>query len=320
MELVVSNLLNPPILFFLLGLLAVAARSDLELPPPIPRLLSLYLLLSIGFKGGVALSQNGNGQAVWVLVAAVLMSALMPLYMFLILRRKLDRPNAAALAATYASVSAVTFITASAFLDQIGQPHSGFMVAGLALMEWPAIMVGVALARWRSGPAEGRAALSVGEVLRESLFNGSVLLLVGSLLIGWLTGQRSAASLKPFTEGIFNGALSLFLLDMGIVAARRISILKPLGVFLLAFAVGLPLVNAALGLILARLIGVVPGDALLFVALCASASYIAVPAAMRQAVPEADPAVYVTLALGVTFPFNVTLGIPLYMSVIQAIW
>jgi len=319
-ELVVSNLLNPPILFFLLGLLAVAARSDLDLPPPIPRLLSLYLLLSIGFKGGVALSQNGNGQAVWVLVAAMLMSALTPLYMFSILRRKLDRPNAAALAATYASVSAVTFITASAFLDQIGQPHSGFMVAGLALMEWPAIIVGVALARWGSRPAEGRVALSVGEVLRESLFNGSVLLLVGSLLIGWLTGQRSAASLKPFTEGIFNGALSLFLLDMGIVAARRMSILRPLGVFLLVFAVGLPLVNAAMGLTLARLIGVVPGDALLFVALCASASYIAAPAAMRQAVPEADPAVYVTLALGVTFPFNVTLGIPLYMSVIQAIW
>lgn len=319
-DFVVSNLLTPPILFFLLGALAVAARSDLDLPAPIPRLLSLYLLLSIGFKGGVALSQNGSAQAVQALAAAMLMSALMPLYMFWILRRKLDQPNAAALAATYASVSAVTFITASAFLDQVGESHSGFMVAGLALMEWPALITGIALARRGAGTAGGAAALSAGALLRESVFNGSVLLLLGSLVIGLLTGQRNAALLKPFTDGIFYGALSLFLLDMGIVAARRIGALRPLGVSLVAFALGLPLLNAGLGLLAARLIGVSPGDALLFVVLCASASYIAAPAAMRQAVPEADPAVYVTLALGVTFPFNVTLGIPLYMSAVNLLW
>ncbi|MCS7060244.1 MAG: sodium-dependent bicarbonate transport family permease [Anaerolineae bacterium] len=319
-DFVVSNLLNPPILFFLLGALAVAVQSDLELPPPIPRLLSLYLLLAIGFKGGVALSQNANGQAVWALGVAMLLSALMPVYMFWLLRRTLDRPNAAALAATYASVSAVTFITASAFLDQIGQRHSGFMVAGLALMEWPAIITGVVLARWGRGSVEDASVLSAGQVLREALFNGSVLLLIGSLLIGLLTGPRSANMLKPFTEGIFYGALSLFLLDMGIVAGRRVHALKPLGFALVGFAVGLPVLNAGLGLVLARLLSLAPGDALLFVVLCASASYIAAPAAMRHAVPEANPAVYVTLALAVTFPLNVTVGIPLYMSMIQLFW
>lgn len=320
-DIVLSNLLNPPILFFLLGAVATAVRSDLDLPAPIPRLLSLYLLLSIGFKGGVTLSQNGSGQAVWVLLATVAMSALMPLYMFWILRRKLDRPNAAALAATYASVSAVTFIAASVFLDRIGQSYSGFMVAGLALMEWPAIITGVALARWGGNAGDsGAARLTAGMLIRESVLNGSVLLLIGSLVIGFVTGQRNAEMLRPFTDGIFYGMLSLFLLDMGIVAARRLSALKPLGLSLVAFAIGLPVVNGAIGMALARWISVAPGDALLFVALCASASYIAAPAAIRQAVPDADPAVYVTLPLAVTFPFNVIVGIPLYMSVINLLW
>ncbi len=319
-ELVIANLFNPPVLFFLLGALAVTVRSDLDLPQPIPRLLSLYLLLAIGFKGGVVLRQSANEQALWALAIASALSAVMPLYMFWLLRRKLDQPNAAALAATYASVSAVTFITASAFLDQIGHGYSGFMVAGLALMEWPAIITGLFLARLGERPSQNAAGMSIAKLLHESLTNGSVLLLLGSLAIGLLAAPRAAETLKPFTEGIFYGALSLFLLDMGMVAARRADVLRRLGLSLVAFAIGLPLVNAAIGLIVARLISLTSGDALLFVVLCASASYIAAPAAMRHAVPEADPAIYVTLALGVTFPLNVTVGIPLYMSAIQSLW
>ena len=278
------------------------------------------IVKAIGFKGGAALAQNGNSQALAAFAVAMLLSALMPLYMFWALRRKLDRPNAAALAAAYGSVSAVTFVTASAFLEQVGWQQSGFMVAGLALMEWPAIITGVILARWGGSTANGTSSLSIGALLRESLFNGSVLVLLGSLVIGLLADPRNAATLRPFTEGIFYGVLSLFLLDMGLVAARRVSLLKKLGLALIGFALALPLLNAGLGLLSARLIGLSSGDALLFVVLCASASYIAAPAAMRQAVPEADPAIYVTLALGVTFPLNVVLGIPLYISAINLFW
>jgi hypothetical protein len=320
-SLLIANLLSPPVLFFFLGALAVAVRSDLEVPQPIPKLLSLYLLLSIGFKGGVELRESGDdGGALTALLAATLMSIVVPLYAFAFLRRRLDANNAAALAAAYGSVSAVTFITASAFLKRIGVPFSGYMVACLALMESPAIIVGVALARMQRDAASGQARIAWDEFLREALFNGSVLVLVGSLIIGAITGSAGKEALYPFTNEIFTGALCLFLLDMGLVSARRVGPLLAMGAFPLAFAVLFPLLNAALGLGVARLVGMSAGDAILFVVLCASASYIAVPAAIRLVLPEANPGLYVSMPLALTFPFNVTLGIPLYMTAVNMLW
>ncbi|MFC1463394.1 MAG: sodium-dependent bicarbonate transport family permease [Candidatus Brachytrichaceae bacterium NZ_4S206] len=318
-DLIASNLLNPPVLFFLLGILAALVKSDLELPAPIPKVLSLYLLLALGFKGGTALRENNGGLALSALGAALLMALAVPLYAFPILRRRLSLPNAAAVAATYGSVSAVTFVTATAFLQRLGEPQGGYMTAALALMESPAIVVGMLLARLGQHNGDDiRGQFAV--LLHEAVFNGSVLLLVGSLAIGYVAGRSGGESLKPFTESLFPGLLSLFLLDMGLVVGRRLGDLQRIGAFLIAFAFGLPLVNAALGLGIARLIGLPPGDALLFVVLCASASYIAVPAAMRQTLPQANPALYVTMALALTFPFNVVVGIPLYMSAISALW
>ena len=320
-SLLIANLLSPPVLFFFLGALAVAVRSDLEVPQPIPKLLSLYLLLSIGFKGGVELRESGDdGGALTALLAATLMSIVVPLYAFAFLRRRLDANNAAALAAAYGSVSAVTFITASAFLRRIGVPFGGYMVACLALMESPAIVIGVMLARMQRGAANGQARIAWDEFLREALFNGSVLVLVGSLIIGALTGSAGKEALYPFTNEIFVGALCLFLLDMGLVSARRVKPLLAMGAFPLAFAVLFPLLNAALGLGVARLVGMSAGDAVLFVVLCASASYIAVPAAIRLVLPEANPGLYVSMPLALTFPFNVTLGIPLYMTAVNMLW
>jgi hypothetical protein len=319
--LLVANLLSPPVLFFFLGALAVAVRSDLEVPQPIPKLLSLYLLLSIGFKGGVELRESGDdGGALTALLAATLMSIVVPLYAFAFLRRRLDVNNAAALAAAYGSVSAVTFITASAFLRRIGVPFGGYMVACLALMESPAIVIGVMLARMQRGAANGQARIAWDEFLREALFNGSVLVLVGSLIIGAITGSAGKEALYPFTNEIFTGALCLFLLDMGLVSARRVKPLLAMDAFPLAFAVLFPLLNAALGLGVARLVGMSAGDAVLFVVLCASASYIAVPAAIRLVLPEANPGLYVSMPLALTFPFNVTLGIPLYMTAVNMLW
>lgn len=318
-DLIVSNLLNPPVLFFLLGILAALVRSDLELPAPIPKVLSLYLLLALGFKGGVALRESDGGLALPALVAALLMALAVPLYAFPLLRRRLGQSDAAAVAATYGSVSAVTFVTATAFLQRLGEPQSGYMTAALALMESPAIVVGVLLAQSAHLNGDGvRGRLPA--LMREALFNGSVLVLVGSLSIGYATGRAGGESLKPFTESLFPGLLSLFLLDMGLVVGRRLGDLRRIGAFLIAFAFGLPVANAALGIGIARLIGLPVGDALLFVVLCASASYIAVPAAMRQTLPQANPALYVTMALALTFPFNILVGIPLYLSAISALW
>jgi len=320
-SLLIANLLSPPVLFFFLGALAVAVRSDLEVPQPIPKLLSLYLLLSIGFKGGVELRESGDdGGALTALLAATLMSIVVPLYAFAFLRRRLDVNNAAALAAAYGSVSAVTFITASAFLKRIGVPFGGYMVACLALMESPAIIVGVALARMQRDAASGQARIAWDEFLREALFNGSVLVLVGSMVIGAITGSAGKEALYPFTNEIFTGALCLFLLDMGLVSARRVGPLLAMGAFPLAFAVLFPLLNAALGLGVARLVGMSAGDAVLFVVLCASASYIAVPAAIRLVLPEANPGLYVSMPLALTFPFNVALGIPLYVTAVNMLW
>ncbi|AVH70759.1 sodium-dependent bicarbonate transport family permease [Nostoc sp. 'Lobaria pulmonaria (5183) cyanobiont'] len=318
-SLIVSNILNPPILFFFLGMTAVFVKSDLEIPAPMPKLFSLYLLFAIGFKGGVELIKSGITQeVVLTLAAAMMMACLVPIYTFFILRLKLDTYDAAAIAATYGSISAVTFITASAFLTELGITFDGYMVAALALMESPAIIVGLILVNIFT--ADGKRDFSWPEVLQEAFLNSSVFLLVGSLLIGVLTGERGWHVLEPFTQGLFYGVLTFFLLDMGLVAARRIKDLQKTGVFLILFAILIPILNAAIGLMIAKLIGMPRGDSLLFAVLCASASYIAVPAAMRMTVPEANPSLYVSTALAVTFPFNIIVGIPLYLYGINLFW
>jgi uncharacterized protein len=319
LHLILSNLLTPPILFFVLGMLAVFAKSDLEIPAPIPKLFSLYLLLAIGFKGGVELAKSGiSGEVISAISAAIIMSCLVPVYSFFILRKKLDVPNAAAIAATYGSISAVTFITANSFLDQVHVPSDGFMVAALALMESPAIIMGLILVNVFG--KRDKEEMDWGEVLREAFLNGSVFLLIGSLIIGAISGEHGEMMLKPFVKDMFYGALSFFLLDMGLVAAKRIRDLKRTGSFLILFALLMPLLNASLAIGIALLIHMTKGDALLFAVLCASASYIAVPAAMRLTVPEANPGLYISTALAVTFPFNITVGIPLYFWAIKTIW
>jgi uncharacterized protein len=322
-SLIVSNILNPAILFFFLGVTAVLVKSDLEIPPPIPKLFSLYLLMAIGFKGGVELIKSGITQEViFTLLAAIVMACFVPIYTFFILRLKLDIYDSAAIAATYGSISAVTFITASAFLNELGIDFDGYMVAALALMESPAIIVGLILVNLfasENGKPSDRD-FSWPEVLKDAFLNSSVFLLVGSLIIGFLTGEHGWKVLEPFTQGMFYGVLTFFLLDMGLVAARRIKDLQKTGIFLISFAILIPIVNAALGLAIAWLIGMPKGDTLLFSVLCASASYIAVPAAMRLTVPEANPSLYVSTALAVTFPFNIIVGIPIYLYAINLFW
>jgi uncharacterized protein len=300
----------------------VLVGSDLEIPSPLPKLFSLYLLLAIGFKGGLELQHSGlGGQVLPTIAAAVGMSLLVPVYSFLLLKLRFDGFNAAAIAATYGSISAVTFITAEGFLETQKLPFDGFMVAALALMESPAIIVGLLLVKLASPQRRPDAKeMRWQELLREAFLNSSVLLLVGSLVIGLLVAAYSPASVAkmlPFSEQLFYGALSFFLLDMGIVAAQRIRDLREAGAFLVGFSILMPLFNSLVGVLISKGLGLEPGNALLFVVLCASASYIAVPAAMRMTVPEANPSLYISMALGVTFPFNIIVGIPLYMTLVN---
>lgn len=312
-----ANLLSPPILFFLLGLTAVVVRSNLELPEPVPKLLSLYLLMSLGFRGGVELSQGGfEPGALATLAASFAMACLVPLYAFTWLRRRTDRANAAALAAAYGSVSAVTFVTATDFLNSAGLPHGGHMVAALALMESPAVVVGLLLANGRE--PRGDAAGPLLPHLRHALVDGTIVVLLGSLVIGFVTGTKGDAAIAPFTRGLFQGVLCLFLLDMGMVAGRRLAASGKPPRWLVAVAVVVPLVNAVIAIAVAHALSLRTGDAFLFCVLCASASYIAVPAAMRQALPKADPGLYVTAPIALTFPFNILVGMPLYLALLRA--
>ncbi len=333
-SLILSNILNPPVLFFFLGMLAIFVQSDLEIPNPLPKLFSLYLLVAIGFKGGHELYESGlSPLIVATLAAAIFMASIVPVYSFFILKIRLDNYNAAAIAATYGSISAVTFITASSLLDELQIDYGGHMVAALALMESPASVVGLILVKVFTakeakvdggggedgdGEEEESTGTYWGEVLREAFLNGSVLLLIGSVIIGFLTGTDGWNKVHLFIEkDIFYGALMFFLLDMGLVAARRIQDLKETGMFLIGFAILMPIANAVIGILLAKVIGMGQGDALLFSVLCASASYIAVPAAMRMTVPEANPSLYVSMALAITFPFNIIIGIPVYLQTIK---
>jgi len=316
-----ANLLNPVVLFFLLGVIAVVLKSDLDIPQPVPRVLALYLLLAIGFRGGVELHRSGIGPEVAsTMFASLALAVVVPLLGFAWLKRRVDTANAAALAASYGSVSAVTFATAASFLTSLGVPFGGHMVAALALMESPAIVVGVLLARRYAAGDTAAPAAGLASHVREALCNGSVLMILGSLAIGLVTGERGERMLKPFTHDLFQGALCLFLLDMGLVAGRRLPAVLRMGRWLVGFGIIFPLLNAALALTLAYALQFAPGNAFLFAVLAASASYIAVPAAMRHAVPEADPGLYLTAAIALTFPFNILLGLPLYHAAVERFW
>jgi len=318
-SLALANLTSPAVLFFALGVLAGVARSDLSVPQAVAKGLALYLMLAIGFKGGVEVSKVGlNADLLLAAGAGVLLSFAMPVIAFAMLRAftKLDRVTAAASAAHYGSISVVTFVAGSEFLTLSGLVYSGHMVAVLALMETPAILTGLLLA---GASAKGPDPNARGELIREVALNGSVVLLMGAFVIGWISGEAGMVRLEPFVVGLFQGMLCLFLLDMGLVAARRLSGAKKLGVMGGLFGVVMPPIGAALALMLAAVIGMSAADAAALMILGASASYIAVPAAMRIALPDADPSVYLTLSLAITFPFNLTIGIPLYTGVARAV-
>lgn len=329
LELAIDNLLSPPVLFFAVGTLAVLLRSDLEIPHPIPRLFSLYLLWAIGYKGGVKLHEAGLDPGVALsLGASLLLSAVTPLWVNPLLRLRFNVHDAAAGAAAFGSVSAVTFITAVNFLEAQSIPYGGHLVAALALMEAPAVVVAVLLHRHAAqaaaladpdNPVTADTKQSVGTLLREAVLSGPVFLLLGSLLVGVLAGERGYEKLRPFTEDVFYGMLVLFLLDAGMTAARRLGGLKEVGAFAVGVSIGIPLVNAAIGWGVSWALGLSAGDAFLFMILAASASYIAVPATMQIAIPEANASLYLPMALGVTFPFNIILGIPLYLAMANAL-
>jgi uncharacterized protein len=315
-EIIFSNLRNPTLLFFVLGTIAVWIKSDLEIPPQISKFISLYLLFSIGFKGGMELSHSGlTEEVIKTMGLAIAFSVVVPLYTYFILRRRLDVFNAGALAATYGSVSAVTFITASSFLADKQIAFGGHMVASMALMEAPAIIIGVLLIRsFTKTPHNGHG---YRKIIREAFSNGSVLMILGSLVIGILADEKQAEGIKPFTSDIFKGFLAVFLLDMGMVAAKRFSAFKGAGWFLSIIAIVIPCINAVLAVLAAQILNIPQGDAFLLAILASSASYIAVPAALRLAVPEADPGMYIPMALAITFPFNIVVGIPLYMELVN---
>jgi len=325
-----SSFTDPAILFFVFGMLAGTLKSNLEIPQPISRFLSLYLLMALGLKGGFALAQSGlNTDVVISLGAALGMAMLVPLIGYTVLRRFLSGFDAAAIAATYGSVSAVTFITASQHLDNHGVAFGGHMAAAMALMESPAIVFAVVMAnhvrrRVATSPTDASVGANtvlgnppLGRILHEALTDGAQLLLLGAMLIGLLTGESGQAAMKPFSVDLFKGMLAFFLLDMGLLAARNMGQLKGQSPWLVVYAVLGPLLHAGLALLLAKALGMSVGNAALLMVLSASASYIAVPAVIRHAIPEASPSLYFGMSLGLTFPFNILLGIPLYLLAAQ---
>jgi hypothetical protein len=311
-----SNLTNPTLLFFALGILAFLVKSDLEIPPTTIKFISLYLLFAIGFKGGQELAhEHIDQQFTKELLFGMAVASAIPFYVFFLLKRKLGVQNAGAIAAAYGSVSAVTFVAASGFLEAKELPFSGHMVAIMALMESPAIIVGMVLLM-RYDKQGDRPTL--GHMLKHSLTNGSVFMLIGSLVIGLVSDTKQAEGIKPFTTDIFKGFLAVFLLEMGMVTAARFKAFREYGWFASAVALLLPLVNGCAVAWLSGFITPGLGDRFMFAILAASASYIAVPAAMRLAAPKADPGLYIPMALGVTFPLNITLGMPLYFAIAGA--
>ncbi len=312
-----ANLLTPAVLFFALGCIAALVKSDLRFPEPLYITLTIYLLVAIGFKGGVAISEAGL-RAVWLpSVAALIIGTLIPLWTYPLLRYvgKLSPVDAAAIGGHYGSVSAVTFIAATNFLKSVSEPHENYASAFLAVMESPAIVIAVLLGKMATRDAKSDFKETMKVALHESMLGRSVVLLVGALIIGFLCGKRGAETTAGLFVTPFQGVLALFLLEMGTIAARRFQDLRKVGLFLLAFGVVMPLIHGMIGIWLGKTVGLSLGGATLFGVLTASASYIAAPAAMRLSLPEANPTLYLTAALAITFPFNIAFGIPIYYAV-----
>lgn len=332
-----QNLIDPVILFFIVGVLAGAVKSNLEIPPAISRFLALYLLMALGLKGGFALSHSGLTAHVAIsLGAAVLLAIVIPLLGYWFLRRFVSGFDAAAVAATYGSVSAVTFVTAVQYLENQHIAYGGHMAAAMALMESPAIILAIVFAntlRQKNTPSPlsssaevsgsndlpAKRSVSVGKILHESFTDGAQLLLLGAMIIGVITGDTGQVAMQPFSGDLFKGMLAFFLLDMGLMAARNLPQVRGKSPVLIAYAVLGPVLHAGLALGLAYLLALPAGDGALLMVLAASASYIAVPAVLRFALPEATPSLYFGLSLGLTFPLNILFGIPVYVSLAQAV-
>jgi len=315
-NLLIENLTNPALLFFVLGILAVYLKSDLKIPANSSKFISLYLLFAIGFKGGQELShETFTSEIGWSILFGIFISLIIPIYTFFILKSKLNVFNAGAIAAAYGSVSAVTFVTAVSYLDAQQLNLHGHMVAIMALMESPSIIIGLLLISLFN--KEESNAIKKATILKHSFTNGSVLLILGSLVIGFIANAKQAEGIKPFTNDLFKGFLAIFLLDMGITSGRKLKAFFSFGWFPFLFAMIIPLVNGSIVAILSSFITDDITNRFMFAVLAASASYIAVPAAMKISVPKANPGLFLPMALAVTFPVNITIGMPLYFLIVQ---
>ena len=318
-NLLLDNLTNPALLFFVLGVFAVYVKSDLEIPANSSKFISLYLLFAIGFKGGQELShETFTTEIGWSILFGISIAALIPVYAFFILRKKLNVFDAGAIAAAYGSVSAVTFVTAVSYLESQQLTLHGHMVAIMALMESPAIIIGLVLISIYNKDKAVKK-IKIPEVIKHSLTNGSVLLILGSLVIGFLASAKQAEGIKPFTNDLFKGFLAIFLLDMGITSGKKLKSFFSFGAFPFIFAIAIPLFNGSLVAMLSSLVTDDVTNRFMFAVLAASASYIAVPAAMKITVPQANPGLYLPMALAITFPVNITIGMPLYFFIVQNI-
>lgn len=315
-NLLIENLTNPALLFFILGIIAVYLKSDLEIPPNSSKFISLYLLFAIGFKGGQELShETFTIEIAWSMLFGIGISLIIPVYTFFILKRKLNVFDSGAIAAAYGSVSAVTFVTAVSYLESQQLSIHGHMVAIMALMESPAIIIGLVLISVFDKEESDK--IKKRFVIKHSLTNGSVLLIIGSLVIGYLASAKQAEGIAPFTNDLFKGFLAIFLLDMGITSGRKLKSFFSFGWFPFIFAIFIPLVNGCVFAILSSCVTNDISNRFMFAVLAASASYIAVPAAMKITVPKANPGLFLPMALAVTFPINITIGMPIYFLIVQ---
>jgi len=317
-HLLIDNLTNPALLFFILGIIAVLVKSDLEIPPNSSKFISLYLLFAIGFKGGQELShETFNAEIAASMLFGIAISMGVPLYTFFLLKKQLNPYNAAAIAAAYGSVSAVTFVTAVSFLEIQHLQLHGHMVAIMALMESPAIIVGLLLLTLSKEVDNQELAIKKRMVLKHAFTNGSVLLILGSLCIGFMANAEQAEGIKPFTDDLFKGFLAIFLLDMGISSGKKLKAFFSFGWFPLVFAIVIPLINGCLVAVMSAAVTSDVSNRFMFAILTASASYIAVPAAMKISVPKSNPGLYLPMALAVTFPINITIGMPIYFLIVE---
>ncbi len=315
-DLLIDNLTNPALLFFVLGIIAVYLKSDLEIPANSSKFISLYLLFAIGFKGGQELSHESFTMEIgWSMLFGIFISLIIPFYTFFILKRKLNVFDAGAIAAAYGSVSAVTFVTAVSYLESQQLMLHGHMVAIMALMESPAIIIGLILISMFN--KEESNTISKRSVLKHSFTNGSVLLILGSLLIGYFANTKQAEGIRPFTNDLFKGFLAIFLLDMGITSGKKLKAFFSFGWFPIIFAVIIPLVNGCAIALVSSFVTQEITNRFMFAILAASASYIAVPAAMKISVPKSNPGLFLPMALAVTFPINITIGMPIYFLIVQ---